>query len=114
MSSEMKRERTHFDPTGEATQTLERWIDQMDEQLEPLKTFILPSGGLVASQLHVSRSICRRAERRVVPLVREALADASTQMYLNRLSDYLFTAARLACRQAGVKEEIYRKPQQST
>ena len=59
----------------------------------------------------MARAICRRAERRVVPLMREGIADTSTAIYLNRLSDYLFTASRYASLVEGKEEVIYRKPE---
>ena len=65
-------------------------------QLPPLRNFILPGGGLAAASLHVARSVCRRAERAVVPLVRDGECESAAAMYLNRLSDYLFVAARYA------------------
>lgn len=67
-SSEHKLKRAEFSTA--ATQHLEGWIDQMTDQLPPLRNFILPSGGRAAALLHMSRSVCRRAERSVVPLVR--------------------------------------------
>lgn len=68
-----------------------------------------PAGGLAAATLHVSRSVCRRAERAVVPLVRCEATDAAVGVYLNRLSDYLFTAARYAALKAGQPETVWVK-----
>lgn len=103
-----KMARTEF--TIERTEALEEWIDAMDETLPPLTTFILPSGGAAGATLHCCRSICRRAERSIVPLHRAEKIDAAAYKYLNRLSDYLFTAARYAAQQAGVEETIYVNP----
>ena len=75
---------------------LERVIDDMERELEPLKNFILPAGSGPAAQLHVARTVCRRAERCVVGLHDDSPATQSTIAYLNRLSDYLFVAARFA------------------
>lgn len=102
--------RTEFDNMGDLARELERWIDTMDDQLPPLKNFILPSGGKAASALHISRSVCRRAERSIVPLVGLEIAQDTAQRYLNRLSDYLFTAARFASMKEGKEETIYKKP----
>ncbi len=70
-------------------EALEDAIDAMTNELPALTTFILPGGSSAAAQLHVARTVCRRAERLIV-----ALKDEMTIRYLNRLSDYLFTAAR--------------------
>lgn len=75
---------------------LEKWIDAMTEQLSPLKHFILPGGTPVAGGLHLARTCCRRAERLVIPLLDLGDANISMLSYLNRLSDYLFTASRFA------------------
>lgn len=85
-------------------EALERSIDAMESRLTPLKTFILPGGTLAAAQLHVARTVCRRAERLVVALNDDSPATVSTIAYLNRLSDYLFVAARLANLEAGVED----------
>ena len=88
---------------------LERAIDEMERELEPLTSFILPGGSPAAAQLHVARTVCRRAERRVVALHDESPATQSTIAYLNRLSDYLFVAARHANRAAAIKDIPWRK-----
>ncbi|XP_015980510.2 corrinoid adenosyltransferase isoform X1 [Rousettus aegyptiacus] len=90
-------------------QELEQWIDKYSSQLPPLTAFILPSGGKSSSALHFCRAVCRRAERRVVPLVQMGETDANVAKFLNRLSDYLFTLARYAALKEGNQEKIYKK-----
>jgi cob(I)alamin adenosyltransferase len=90
-------------PEGRAAE-LEAWIDRAEEELEPLKTFILPGGTHAAAALHLARTVCRRAERQVVTLMHEARVEEAFVVYLNRLSDLLFTLARLANRRAGVAD----------
>jgi ATP:cob(I)alamin adenosyltransferase len=90
--------------------TLEQWIDAFDAQLPPLTKFILPGGGACASQLHIARTACRRAERGVVALVDRGDMEPTGMRFLNRLSDYLFTAARWASHTGGHVEIEYRKP----
>lgn len=75
---------------------LERSIDDCDRDLEPLKAFIIPGGSKKGATLHVARTVCRRAERRVVTLQRDVEIPQIVIVYLNRLSDLLFTLARLA------------------
>jgi cob(I)alamin adenosyltransferase len=82
---------------------LERAIDEGDAELEPLKSFIVPGGTPKAAALHVARTVCRRAERRVVALTDEEIPPIIV-VYLNRLSDLLFTLARVANRRAGAGE----------
>lgn len=83
---------------------MERWIDWAEEELEPLRSFILPGGTPGAASLHLARTVCRRAERRAVTLSHEAHVGPEIVRYLNRLSDLLFTLARLANRRAGVPD----------
>lgn len=80
---------------------MERWMDAAETELEPLRVFILPGGTEAAARLHVARTICRRAERRVVTLAHQVHVDIAVVQYLNRLSDLLFTYARLANQRAG-------------
>ena len=86
---------------------LETAIDALERDLPPLTNFILPGGTPAAAQLHIARTICRRAERLVV-----ALNDDSTKAtitYLNRLSDYLFVAARFANHREGVRDAVWNR-----
>ncbi len=82
---------------------LERAIDEGDQELEPLKSFIVPGGTPKAAALHVARTVCRRAERRVIALDDQEIPPIVI-VYLNRLSDLLFTLARVANRRAGTGE----------
>lgn len=86
-------------------EALERWIDEMDADLAPLDAFVLPGGSRGAAAFHVARTVCRRAERKVVGLLDEQpdLAE-SVLPYLNRLSDLLFTVARWTNAQAGIAD----------
>ena len=73
---------------------LEENIDNLSEKLEPLRSFILPGGSITASKLHFARTICRRAERRIVSLSKVVDVRDKIIIYMNRLSDYLFVLAR--------------------
>ena len=83
---------------------LEEWIDGAEAVLPPLRSFILPGGTISGARLHHARTVLRRAERRVVPMVRADEVDGSALRYLNRLSDFLFVMARLVNHRAGVAE----------
>jgi cob(I)alamin adenosyltransferase len=84
---------------------LERAIDAGDDELEPLRAFIVPGGSPKSAALHVARTVCRRAERRVVELAqRDAEIPPLVIIYLNRLSDLLFTLARVANARSGTGE----------
>ncbi|KAJ2746896.1 hypothetical protein GGI20_000975 [Coemansia sp. BCRC 34301] len=100
-----KIRRTRFDSDGHHCTQLEQWIDELSEGLPVHRSFILPSGGLAASTLHVARTVCRRAERSLVPLKDDI--DKETMVFVNRLSDFLFVAARWVAMVQGVTEKIY-------
>jgi cob(I)alamin adenosyltransferase len=86
---------------------LERAIDAADAELPALTAFILPGGTPKAAALHAARTICRRAERTAVRLAHDEPVPAEVLVYLNRLSDLLFTLARLANRRAGIEERTW-------
>ena len=75
---------------------LEKAIDRLNEDLQPLRSFILPGGTTAAAWLHLARTVCRRAERAVVTLMRTEKVNEQVLIYLNRLSDFLFVLARVA------------------
>jgi cob(I)alamin adenosyltransferase len=90
----------------EHVEQVEDWIDACEAQLDPLESFILPGGSDAGAALHQARAVCRRAERRAVALQDyEDDVNETAVAYLNRLSDALFVFARLANREAGVREE---------
>ncbi|KAM9858961.1 corrinoid adenosyltransferase MMAB [Aulostomus maculatus] len=101
--------RTKF--TAEPIADLEIWIDTFTEELPPLTNFILPSGGKSSAALHLARTVCRRAERSVAPIVRSGEADPDVAKFLNRLSDYLFTLARYTAMKENHQETIYKRPE---
>ncbi len=87
-----------------ATADLERAIDTLEKDLRPLKTFILPGGSVVAAQLHLIRTVCRRVERQAVATAAETTVPPQVVVYLNRLSDFLFVAARWANHSLGIED----------
>lgn len=93
---------------AEHIKELEQWIDAHSENLPPLKNFILPSGSPAGAALHIARSVCRRAERRVTSLFLEKEVDEVVMKYINRLSDYLFVAARVCSHHENAEETIYK------
>jgi cob(I)alamin adenosyltransferase len=101
---EQSGERRSLDAEVEA---LEGRIDAFEEELEPLRNFVLPGGTSSAAAFHVARTVCRRAERRVVSLDREAPLEAARLRYLNRLSDLLFVLARVENRRAGIADLVW-------
>ncbi len=100
----------HNTITHAHVERLEQTIDRLETELEPLVQFILPGGAQPAAQLHLARTVCRRAERLVVQLSRqpgEAVA-GPVLVYLNRLSDLLFVLARAVNRRAGVGDVLWK------
>jgi cob(I)alamin adenosyltransferase len=99
----------------ERSKYLESAIDRMDEQLPPLRNFILPGGHMSAAWSHVARTVCRRAERRIIALSLEPDTELPTEFfeplvtYINRLSDYLFMLARYCNFLAGVSDIPWKK-----
>ncbi len=88
---------------------LENALDRHNDTLEPLKEFILPGGSRAASLAHVCRTVCRRAERRVVMLAASETVSPHPQHYLNRLSDLLFVLCRILNKRAGVTDVHWQK-----
>ncbi|MCU4741987.1 cob(I)yrinic acid a,c-diamide adenosyltransferase [Halobacteria archaeon AArc-m2/3/4] len=86
-------------------ETIESWIDGYDDELEPLQSFILPTGSETGARLHHARTVCRRAERRAVALAAEEPINEQAVQYLNRLSDGLFVLARVVNQREGEVEE---------
>ena len=89
----------------EAIKMVESEIDMMDTFLEPLKFFVLPGGSKGIAMAHICRTICRRAERRLVSLNHLETVNLDLVIYLNRLSDYFFTLSRYIAQQEGISEK---------
>ncbi|HEY6866447.1 MAG TPA: cob(I)yrinic acid a,c-diamide adenosyltransferase [Candidatus Eisenbacteria bacterium] len=87
---------------------IEQAIDRLDAELPPLKSFVLPGGHPLAAQLHLARTVCRRAERRLVELQQKEAVAPALERYLNRLADLLFVMARWCNQRAGVAETAWR------
>lgn len=92
---------------------LEKEMDAMNESLPELKHFVLPGGSTTVSYCHIARCVCRRAERLTVALAESSFVDNKVTVYLNRLSDYLFTLGRKLGHDAGVVENIWLPRQNS-
>jgi cob(I)alamin adenosyltransferase len=116
-SSEPKKSRFVADGIGGGfdllhVEELEDWIDTLTEDLPELRSFLLPTGTLAAAHLHTARCVCRRAERCLVPLVQDGVCDPTALQYVNRLSDYLFSAARWVNVKGHQAEIQYQRPHQ--
>lgn len=101
---ELAAKRAKAAVTAARVRRLEKAIDAREEKLPPLRSFVLPGGTPAAALLHLARTVCRRAERSVVTLAREANVDPRIVVYLNRLSDLLFVLARFENHLAGRDE----------
>ena len=91
------------------TVRLEGWIDSLDERTPKLRSFILPGGCDLSSRCHLARTVCRRAERKIIALAAESYVDPEVIGYINRLSDYLFIAARYLNFISGVEDIAWQK-----
>ena len=96
------------------TPELERDIDRFEEQLPPLKNFILPGGSAGGGAIHLARTVCRRAERCVVSLTREETVNPEVLIYLNRLSDLLFVLARTVNQRSAESEPLWESQTERT
>lgn len=94
-------------------QSLEDAIDEIEGELPPLRSFILPGGTRAGALAHVARGVARRAERRIVTLADTEHVGPDTLRYVNRLSDLLFVVARLVTRRAGADDVAWQPPQRS-
>jgi cob(I)alamin adenosyltransferase len=86
---------------------LERWIDELNESLPDLKSFVLPGGTLLNAHLHLARAVCRRAERAIISLDDAERLSEPLIHYVNRLSDLLFVMSRAAAQLAGTSEFLW-------
>jgi cob(I)alamin adenosyltransferase len=105
----LKKEVRAYKVSPDMTERLETWIDKYDAETPDITRFILPGGGALSSALQVCRTVCRRAERRVVTLARQQEINEDVRKYLNRLSDLFFTIARTANHRDGVPDVEYER-----
>lgn len=103
----LKKELRDYKVTENMADNLERWIDKYDGETSDITRFILPGGSPASAALHICRTVCRRAERRAVTLGRTQDINTAVLKYLNRLSDFFFTAARAANRREGISDVEY-------
>jgi len=92
----------------ERIEDLEEAIDTLNDDLEPLKEFILPGGAKAAAYCHLARTVCRRAERKLIELHRTEKVTEISLQYLNRLSDLLFVMCRMINKEAGVADVLWK------
>ncbi|MCH8978269.1 MAG: cob(I)yrinic acid a,c-diamide adenosyltransferase [Armatimonadetes bacterium] len=106
-SPQNAKERRTAHGLDELTRELEDQLDEHERKLPPLKQFILPGGTILSAHLHNARTVCRRAERSLVRLTEEAPLRPELVRTINRLSDWLFSAARAANQEAGVEDVFW-------
>ena len=99
----------HTSLSAEHVSELEQWLDVENDALPPLKEFILPGGCRAASICHLARTVCRRAERRLVTLAQSESVSLHSRHFLNRLSDLLFVLCRILNRHHGVDDVYWNK-----
>lgn len=105
-----KLKKLSFDPEGEYVKELENAIDSMTSVLPELRNFILPGGNELIAFIHKTRTVCRRFERKLINLKnKQYYIEDSCLIYINRLSDFLFTFARYVCFVTDCKEVIYKR-----
>lgn len=95
--------------TSQHIDVIEQQLDELNAALAPLENFIMPSGSMLIAHCHLARSVCRRAERRVLSLAAAETINPACQRYLNRLSDYLFVLARHSARVTNTAEVLWQK-----
>ena len=98
-----------FRVSGSEVTALERLIDECQKDLQPLKSFVLPGGGRVGGFLHQARTVCRRAERRILALSRVEAIGSEPLRYVNRLSDLLFVLSRWTGKHLGESEYLWQR-----
>ena len=91
-----------------AVDDIERQIDELQAQLPPFRSFVMPGGTLPSAQCHVARTVCRRAERCIVKLSEQSPVDNRIARYINRLSDYLFVLSRHLVISQGAEESLFK------
>ncbi len=91
-----------------AVDDIERHIDELQAQLPPFRSFVMPGGTLPSAQCHVARTVCRRAERCIVKLSEQSPVDNRIARYINRLSDYLFVLSRHLVISQGAEESLFK------
>lgn len=104
----------HQTLNDEDVSALELILDRLNDKLAPLKEFVLPGGSAAAAVCHVARTVCRRAERRVVTLAQTQAVAAPVLRYLNRLSDLLFVMARVLNQKAGTSDVLWQRDRNET
>lgn len=97
--------------TDDSVKEVESWIDDLDSKIPTLHDFILPGGCSASAKAHLARTVCRRAERRILELSSKETVNPLVISYINRLSDYLFVLARYLNKCADYEEVIWRKPE---